>query len=327
MSKPAESLVGVSVRFLWKRRKGTKSGEMFQVRLGLLPDASSLLLGLLVGLMVKLLPAMYSDLHLVGKRQRRATSSEEIEEAMVHGMFEVPPPDLSNGDPTLYQGLIRALTIEAARSDLAAKSETLQEHCYSSACAIVAGIDTKMERMRRPAVVVADFSRNVRQDVEDEGVRANYYKIQRASNPEGERRNSYESDLHSNHFDNYQTSFDHSSNGGKSKRRRKIPKFANFRQGRKFKASFRSERSALSQERAVGDVIDRNRMDQVENTVYVDQPKRRSRKGRAKVLDRQGPATTMLDSTVQNEGGVLEAINNIGNTFYRVGVAIAFFLL
>ena len=101
---------------------------MFQVRLGLLPDASSLLLGLLVGLMVKLLPAMYSDLHLVGKRQRRATSSEEIEEAMVHGMFEVPPPDLSNGDPTLYQGLIRALTIEAARSDLAAKSETLQEH-------------------------------------------------------------------------------------------------------------------------------------------------------------------------------------------------------
>ena len=68
-------------------------------------------------------------------------------------------------------------------------------------------------------------------------------------------------------------------------------------------------------------------MDQVENTVYVDQPKRRVRKGRAKVLDRQGPATTMLDSTVQNEGGVLEAINNIGNTFYRVGVAIAFFLL
>ena len=181
--------------------------------------------------------------------------------------------------------------------------------------------------MRRPAVVVADFSRNVRQDVEDEGVRGNYYKIQRASDPEGERRNSYESDLHSNHFDNYQTSFDHSSNGGKFKRRRKIPKFANFRQRRKVKASFRSERSALSQEGARGEVIDRNRMDQVENTVYVDQPKRRGRKGRAKVLDRQGPATTMLDSTVQNEGGVLEAINNIGNTFYRVGVAIAFFLL
>ena len=181
--------------------------------------------------------------------------------------------------------------------------------------------------MRRPAVVVADFSRNVRQDVEDEGVRGNYYKIQAASNPEGERRNSYESDLRSNHFDNYQTSFDHSSNGGKSKRRRKIPKFANFRQRRKVKASFRSERSALSQERAGGEVIDRNRMDQVENTVYVDQPKRRGRKSRAKVLDRQGPATTMLDSTVQNEGGVLEAINNIGNTFYRVGVAIAFFLL
>ena len=124
------SLVGVSVRFLWKSRKEAESSKMSQVRLGLLPDASSLLLGLLVGLMVKLLPAMYSDLHLVGKRQRRATSSEEIEEAMVHGMFEVPPPDLSNGDPTLYQGLIRALTIEAARSDLAAKSETLQEHCY-----------------------------------------------------------------------------------------------------------------------------------------------------------------------------------------------------
>ena len=124
------SLVGVSVRFLWKSRKEAESSKMTQVRLGLLPDASSLLLGLLVGLMVKLLPAMYSDLHLVGKRQRRATSSEEIEEAMVHGMFEVPPPDLSNGDPTLYQGLIRAKTIEAARSDLAAKSETLQEHCF-----------------------------------------------------------------------------------------------------------------------------------------------------------------------------------------------------
>ena len=126
------SLVGVSVRFLWKSRKEAESSKMSQVRLGLLPDASSLLLGLLVGLMVKLLPAMYSDFHLVGKRQGRATSSEEIEEAMVHGMFEVPPPDLSNGDPTLYQGLIRALTIEAARSDLAAKSETLQEHCYPS---------------------------------------------------------------------------------------------------------------------------------------------------------------------------------------------------
>ena len=124
------SLVGVSVRFLWKSRKEAENSKMSQVRLGLLPDASSLLLGLLVGLMVKLLPAMYSDLHLVGKRQRRATSSEEIEEAMVHGLFEVPPPDLSNGDPTLYQGLIRALTIEAARSDLAAKSETLQEHCF-----------------------------------------------------------------------------------------------------------------------------------------------------------------------------------------------------
>ena len=126
------SLVGVSVRFLWKSRKEAESSKMSQVRLGLLPDASSLLLGLLVGLMVKLLPAMFSDLHLVGKRQRRATSSEEIEEAMVHGMFEVPPPDLSNGDPTLYQGLIRALTLEAARSDLAAESETLQEHCYPS---------------------------------------------------------------------------------------------------------------------------------------------------------------------------------------------------
>ena len=126
------SLVGVSVRFLWKSRKEAESSKMSQVRLGLLPDASSILLGLLVGLMVKLLPAMFSDLHLVGKRQRRATSSEEIEEAMVHGMFEVPPPDLSNGDPTLYQGLIRALTIEADRSDLAAKSETLQEHCHPS---------------------------------------------------------------------------------------------------------------------------------------------------------------------------------------------------
>ena len=105
----------------------SESTLFLQVKLGLLPDTSSLLLGLLVGLMLKLLPAMYKDLDLVGKRQRRATSSEEIEEAMINGMFEVPPPDLSrpDADSTLYRGLIRALTAEAARSDLAAKSETL----------------------------------------------------------------------------------------------------------------------------------------------------------------------------------------------------------
>ena len=100
------------------------------MKLGLLPDTSSLLLGLLVGLMVKLLPAMYKDLDLAGKRQRRSTSSEEIEEAMINGMFEVPPPDLSrpDADSPLYRGLIRALTIEAARSDLAAKSEPRVQH-------------------------------------------------------------------------------------------------------------------------------------------------------------------------------------------------------
>ena len=94
--------------------------------MGLLPDTSSLILGLLVGMMVKLLPAIYKDIDLAGKRQRRATSSEEIEEAMINGMFEVPPPDLSRpeSESTLYQGLIRALNREAARSDLAAKSET-----------------------------------------------------------------------------------------------------------------------------------------------------------------------------------------------------------
>ena len=111
---------------------------LLQVRLGLLPDTSSLLLGLLVGLMVKLLPAMYKDLDLAGKRQRRATSSEEIEEAMISGMFEVPPPDLSrpDGESTLYRGLIQALTREAARSDLAAKSETLArvQHRSFSLC-------------------------------------------------------------------------------------------------------------------------------------------------------------------------------------------------
>jgi len=278
-----------------------------EVKLGLLPDTSSLLLGLLVGLMVKLLPAMYQDLDIVGKRQRRATSSEDIEEAMINGMFEVPPPDLSrpDGDSTLYRGLIRALTREAARSDLAAKR-----------------IEANVDRMRRPAVVVADFSRNVRSQGEKKR--------------EGERRNSYESDIHSQ-YDNYQTSFDHMSNEGKGPRKDEnpetvgsmIPRYvlADFSQRRRAKTSLRSERSALNQDGS-GGVIDRNRMDQIEDTFYVDQPpKRRARKGRAQALKRQAPATTTLDSTVQNEGGVLDVMNTIGNTFFRVGVAIAFFLL
>ena len=101
---------------------------------------------------------------------------------------------------------------------------------------------------------------------------------------------------------------------------------ADFSQKRRAKTSPRSERSALNPDGS-GGVIDRNRMDQIENTIYVDQPKRRGRKGRAQVLKRQAQATTTLDSTVQNEGGILDAMNTIGNTFFRVGVAIAFFLL
>ena len=160
-------------------------------------------------------------------------------------------------------------------------------------------------------MVVADFSRNVRQGEK---------KL------EGERRTSYESDIHSQ-YDKYQTSFEHSSNEGLANNvRPKKTKYvlADFSPKRRAKTSLRSERSALNQDGS-GGVIDRNRMDQVEDTFYVDhQPKR---KGRAQALKRQAPATTTLDSTVQNEGGVLDVMNTIGNTFYRVGVAIAFFLL
>ena len=157
-------------------------------------------------------------------------------------------------------------------------------------------------------MVVADFSRNVRQGEK---------KL------EGERRTSYESDIHSQ-YDKYQTSFEHSSNVRPKKTKYVL---ADFSPKRRAKTSLRSERSALNQDGS-GGVIDRNRMDQVEDTFYVDhQPKRRERKGRAKALNRQAPATTTLDSTVQNEGGVLDVMNTIGNTFYRVGVAIAFFLL
>merc|ERR1719228_2910155 len=174
--------------------------------------------------------------------------------------------------------------------------------------------------MRRPAVVVADFSRNVRQGEKKRG--------------EGERRTSYESDIHSQ-YDKYQTSFEHSSNEGKGLKNKGKPEnlgkrtkyvLADFSQKRGAKTSLRSERSALNPDGS-GGVIDRNRMDQIENTIYVDQPKRRGRKGRAQALKRQAPATTTLDSTVQNEGGVLDVMNTIGNTFFRVGVAIAFFLL
>ena len=169
-------------------------------------------------------------------------------------------------------------------------------------------------------MVVADFSRNVRQGEKKR---------------EGERRTSYESDIHSQ-YDNYQTGFEHSTNEGKNLKNKgklehlgKRTKYvlADFSQKRRAKTSLRSERSALNPDGS-GGVIDRNRMDQIENTIYVDQPKkRRGRKGRAQVLNRQAQATTTLDSTVQNEGGVLDVMNTIGNTFFRVGVAIAFFLL
>ena len=187
------------------------------------------------------------------------------------------------------------------------------------ACALVAGIEANVDRMRRPAVVVADFSRNVRQGEKKR---------------EGQRRTSYESDIHSQ-YDKYQTSFEHSSSEGKGLKNNvglgnlgKKSKYvlADFSPQRRAKTSLRSERSALNQDGS-GGLIDRNRMDQIEDTIYVDQPKRRVRTGRAQTLQRQAPATTTLDSTVQNEGGVLDVMNTIGNTFFRVGVAIAFFLL
>ena len=185
--------------------------------------------------------------------------------------------------------------------------------------ALLAGIEANVGRRRRPAVVVADFSRNVHQGGKER---------------EGERRDSYESDIHSR-FDNYQTSFEYSPNDGKGlhiegkpEKINKKPKYvlADFSQRRRAKSSTRSERSALNHDGSEG-VIDRNRMDQVEDTFYVDQPKRRSRKGRSQAHKRQASATTTLDSTVQDQAGVLDVINTIGDTFFRVGVAIAFFLL
>ena len=137
------------------------------------------------------------------------------------------------------------------------------------ACALVAGIEANVDRMRRPAVVVADFSRNVRHQGEKKR--------------EGERRNSYESDIHSQ-YDNYQTSFEHSSNEeeglrkeGKPETVRSNPKYvlADFSQRRRAKSSLRSERSALNQDGSSRGVIDRNRMDQIEDTVYIDQPPKR----------------------------------------------------
>ena len=144
------------------------------------------------------------------------------------------------------------------------------------ACALVAGIEANVDRMRRPAVVVADFSRNVRQGEKKR---------------EGQRRTSYESDIHSQ-YDKYQTSFEHSSSEGKGLKNNvglgnlgKKTKYvlADFSPQRRAKTSLRSERSALNQDGS-GGLIDRNRMDQIEDTIYVDQPKRRVRAGRAQAL-------------------------------------------
>ena len=103
-----------------------------------LPDMTTLLLGMVVGLAFRLLPSMFSS-HL-GNRRKRATS-EELEQMMVYGMVEVPPPDLTRPEehqeqrrgPTrqlkqsrlrrISQQLIDYLASEAMKSEEAAKSK------------------------------------------------------------------------------------------------------------------------------------------------------------------------------------------------------------
>ena len=104
----------------------------------LLPDASTLVLALVVGLAVNLVPAMFRDHVMERALSKKRETSEEIEEAMINfGMVEVEPPDLSRvkehiegrGRFRKYaQNLIDTMAAEALRSDMAARGENCYAH-------------------------------------------------------------------------------------------------------------------------------------------------------------------------------------------------------
>ena len=103
-----------------------------------LPDASTLVLALVVGLAVNLVPAMFRDHMMERALRKKRETSEEIEEAMINfGMVEVEPPDLSRVNEHVEgrgrfrkyaQTLIDTMAAEALRSDRAARGEKLFAH-------------------------------------------------------------------------------------------------------------------------------------------------------------------------------------------------------
>ena len=95
-----------------------------------LPDATTLLLSLCWMLSWKMVPSLFES-HLAARRRGKRETSEDIEQAMLSGMFEVEPPNLTQakervegrGFRKFASGLINALAAEALRSEMAAKSK------------------------------------------------------------------------------------------------------------------------------------------------------------------------------------------------------------
>ena len=129
-------------------------------------------------------------------------------------------------------------------------------------------------------------------------------------------------------------------------------------QGREGLQSKRSQRAIASDGvysiNSISDILDQNRMDQIQDTVLTDPARREylanlANQSRTKYLaklaeksrrdnlakqamiakpafSRQSGEGSVLDNTTLDQGGVLGAVSRLGNTLFRIGVSIAFFM-
>ena len=73
-------------------------------------------------------------------------------------------------------------------------------------------------------------------------------------------------------------------------------------------------------------IVDRNRMDRVQDLMYPDRSDQREKQSGSPALRRQASSTSTLDSTTSNQGGILDTAARVFAPIFRLGVAVVFFL-
>ena len=73
-------------------------------------------------------------------------------------------------------------------------------------------------------------------------------------------------------------------------------------------------------------IVDRNRMDHVQDLMYPDRSNQRGRQSGSPTLRRQVSSTSSLDSTTANQEGIMDTAARVFAPIFRLGVAVVFFL-